>query len=115
MIFGYKSDKKANIHVFNLQGELIDREQGKEMLAEIELYISKGENKILLDLNKLEYMNSNGLNVLINILTKTRKSGGETAICSVNKKISELLVITKLDSIFNVCDDEEDGLIMLSR
>jgi anti-sigma B factor antagonist len=113
MIFGYKSGKQQNIQVFYLSGELIDRNQGKELLAEIETSIANGENKIMLNLQRLDYINSSGLNVLINILTKTRKASGDTAICCVNKKVTELLVITKLDSIFNVCDNEEEAMEIL--
>lgn len=115
MIFGYKSGKQENTNVFHLSGELIDRNQGKDLLADIDAIIAKGENRIVLNLQKLDYINSSGLNVLINILTKSRKSSGDTAICCVNKKITELLVITKLDSIFNVCENEEEAVEVLCK
>ncbi len=115
MIFKYKFCKQNNINLFQLNGELIDKNQAKELLAEIEASIAKGENKILLNLQELKYINSDGLNVLINILTKARKSAGEVAICCVNKKISELLIITKLDSIFYVSKDEENAIEMLNK
>lgn len=116
MIFGYTSSKKENnINLFKLSGELIDRNQSKELLTEIDAVIAAGENKVLLNLQELNYINSSGLNVLINILTKARKAGGDTAICCVNKKITELLVITKLDSIFNVSSNEEKALEILNK
>ncbi len=115
MIFAYKSGKENNTHVFHLSGELIDRNQGQELLAEADAIIAAGQNKIVLNLQKLDYINSSGLNVLINILTRTRKASGDTAICCVNKKITELLVITKLDSIFNVCDNEEEAMEVLYK
>ena len=115
MVFEYKSRKQNNINLFILGGELIDRNQAKELLAEIETSIAKGENKILLNLQELNYINSSGLNVFINILTKARQAVGEVAICCVNKKISELLVITKLDSIFNVSENEEKAIEVLNK
>jgi len=115
MIFEYKLNKQQNINVFQLGGELIDRNQAKELLAEIEAGIARAENKILLNLQDLKYINSSGLNVLINILTKARKAAGEVAICCVNKKITELLVITKLDSIFNVSENEEKATEILNK
>ena len=89
MIFDYKSSAKNGINMYHLSGELIDRNQALQMLAEIDNVIAKGENKILLSLENLKYINSSGLNIFINILTKTRKSGGDVAICCVNKKITE--------------------------
>jgi anti-sigma B factor antagonist len=115
MIFDYKSSAKNGISMYQLSGELIDRNQAVEMLAEIDEVINRGETKILLDLAELKYINSSGLNIFINILTKTRKAGGDVAICCVNKKITELLVITKLNSVFNVCESPEKGVEVLNK
>jgi anti-sigma B factor antagonist len=115
MIFDYKSSAKNGINMYQLSGELIDRNQALTMLSEIDNVISKGENKILLDLAGLKYINSSGLNIFINILTKSRKAGGEVAICCVNKKITELLVITKLNSVFNVCESPAEALEVLKK
>jgi len=52
----------------------------------------------------MEYMNSNGLNILINILTLTRSKGGEVVLANIPARINKLLVITKLDSVFEIKD-----------
>ena len=115
MIFNYKSSTQQTINLYPLQGKLIDRAQANGLLEEIDAAIEKNENKILLNLADLKYLNSSGLNVIINILTKARKSGGDVAICNVNKKITELLVITKLNSVFNVCDSVDKGIAILNK
>ncbi len=115
MIFNYKSSTQKAINLYLLQGELIDRGQATGLLEEIDAAIEKNENKILLNLAELKYLNSSGLNVIINILTRARKSGGDVAICNVNKKITELLIITKLNSVFNVCDSVEKGIEILNK
>jgi len=115
MIFYYTSGKENDINVFTLRGELIDKNQSVVMMQEIDEAISRNENKILLNLLDLKYLNSSGLNVMINILTKARKSGGEVAICHVNKKVNELLIITKLNSVFNVCDNEKTAIAFLNK
>lgn len=115
MIFSYKSSKQGEINTYLFYGELIDRGQATSLLDEIEIAVSKNENKILLNLADLKYLNSSGLNIIINILTKARKAGGDVAICNVNKKITELLIITKLNSVFNVCDTAEEGIKILNK
>ena len=115
MIFDYKSSKQNAINVYLLRGELIDRNQATAMLSEIEEAINKNEIKLLLNLSELKYLNSSGLNVLINILTKARKAGGDVAICCVTKKVNELFVITKLNSVFNVCDSTDKAVQILSK
>ena len=47
-------------------------------------------------------MNSTGLSILINIFTQTRNRGGEVVITNIPEKINKLLIITKLNSIFNI-------------
>jgi anti-sigma B factor antagonist len=106
MTFEYQTSKKDKINIIQLSGELIDRNQATTMLTEIEESINGGENKFLLNLQDLKYVNSSGLNVLINVLTKARKAGGDLAVCNVNSKIAQLMTITKLDTIFNVSTDE---------
>jgi anti-sigma B factor antagonist len=115
MIFDYKSRPEGGLNVYHLMGELVDRDQAVKMLAEMDAAISRGENKVLLNLQDLKYINSSGLNVFINILTKARKAGGDVAICCVNKKINELLVITKLNSVFNVSDSAEKAIAVLNK
>ncbi len=115
MVFNYKSSKKENVNLYLLQGELIDRGQAIGLLEEIYGEIENNSNKISLNLADLKYINSSGLNVIINILTRARKSGGDVAICNVNKKINELLVITKLNSIFNMCNSEDETIAILTK
>jgi len=54
-------------------------------------------------------MNSTGLSILINLFTQTRNRGGELVITNIPEKINNLLVITKLNSIFNIEDTVEDA------
>ncbi len=114
MTFEYNTNTKEKIKTIQLSGELIDRNQAVLLLAEIEADIANGDNKFLLNLGELKYVNSSGLNVLINILTKARKAGGDLAICNVNSKIFQLMTITKLDTIFNVSADEASAFAKLS-
>ncbi|MDF2438548.1 MAG: anti-sigma-factor antagonist [Bacteroidota bacterium] len=115
MIFDFKSKSEKGIHIYELMGELIDKDQSTALMAEIDAAVAKGENKILLDLASLKYINSSGLNIFINILTKARKASGDVAICCVNKKINELLVITKLNSVFNVSSSTEEAMAILNK
>jgi len=115
MVFTYQSTNKNSVKIFHMKGELVDRNQGSDLMSEIESSIAKGEVKFILNILELKYLNSSGLNILINILTKSRKAGGDVAICNVNKKISELLVITKLNSVFNVSETEEQAIKILNQ
>ena len=110
MVFGYKTSNDLEFPVFTLAGELIDRNQANELVAEIDKMIAAGKSKFILEMSELKYINSSGLSVLIILLTKARKNEGEIVISCVTPKVKELLVITKLNSVFAVTKDVESAI-----
>jgi anti-anti-sigma factor len=113
MVFEYHIRKEGTHAVIELKGELIEKNQANELLKDAEDMAVAGINKWAINLNDLKYMNSNGLNTLIQLLTKSRKSGGEAALYNLNKKIQELILITKLNTLFKVTNSESEALKIL--
>jgi anti-sigma B factor antagonist len=107
MEFGYKIKGKDKYTLVELSGNLMEKNQANELIDEINTNIGKNSLNFVIDLGEFKYMNSTGLNVLLNILSVARKSGGEAVICNVPEKIKTLLVITKLVNVFSVTDNEE--------
>ena len=105
MDFTYKIFNKGTYDIVEMSGNLIDKNQSSPLLEEIQEIISKGVNSFVISMESFRYLNSNGLNVLVNILTKSRKNGGDTTICCLSDKIKELLIITKLNTVFTITDD----------
>ena len=114
MILDFNITEENNIQIVTITGELIDKNQAIHLLKAIDELLEADNNKLIIDIKDLKYMNSSGLNVLIQILTKTRTSGGESVIFNVNKKITELLIITKLNTLFKVAETKEEAIKMLS-
>lgn len=109
MSFSYSiSKEKGYIHLC-LKGNLMNKQQIEGMLAELDFFYNEGINKIIIDLTDMLYMNSTGLSILINIFTKARSRGGEVVITNIPEKINKLLVITKLNSIFNIENTVDDA------
>ncbi|MEP7263986.1 MAG: STAS domain-containing protein [Bacteroidota bacterium] len=107
MEFGYQISEKEKYTLVQLSGNLMERNQANELIEEINNHTAKEVPNFVIDLSGFKYMNSTGLNVLLNILSVARKSGGEAIICCVPEKIKTLLVITKLVNVFSVKDNEE--------
>ena len=107
MEFGFKITEKEKYTLVNLSGNLMEKSQAKDLIQEIDNKLLKEEPNFVIDLSSFQYMNSTGLNVLLNILSLARKSGGEAVICSVPEKIRTLLIITKLVNVFSVKDNEQ--------
>ena len=113
MVFGYKATTVSGFPVFSLLGDLIDRGQAKELMAEVDKNIADGKVKFVFQFEKLKYINSSGLGIIITLFTRARKNGGEIVICCVNDKVKELLVITKLNTVFTVTKSLETALLKL--
>lgn len=106
MSFTYSINIKSDYILLELKGELLDAFAAKDMLEKIEevLAESNDSKNIIVDLHGLNFMNSTGISVLIKVLTKARNNGGEVVITRVEKRIKDLLVVTKLNSVFKVLD-----------
>lgn len=66
--------------------------------------IDQGKKKVIIDLAKVDWMNSTGLGILISGLTTMRNNGGELKLANVTEKIQSLLTITKLITVFETFD-----------
>jgi anti-anti-sigma regulatory factor len=53
--------------------------------------------------------------VLINILTRSRNVGGEVVVTQLSDKAKQLLVVTKLNTVFNVTETEEEAMAVFSN
>lgn len=104
MAFTYTLKKQEQIPVFTLTGDLIEKSQADQLMQEVDDAILNNNTGLVLDLSKLAHLNSSGLTILIQILTKARKAGGEAVVVNVGKRIKELLIITKLNTVFTVMD-----------
>ncbi|MCX7728781.1 MAG: STAS domain-containing protein [Bacteroidia bacterium] len=97
-----------------LKGDLIDKIQSQSLIDKIDEYIQNDIYNFTFDLKDLKYINSSGLNVLIQIYTKARNNNGEVVLYHLNKKINELLLITKLNTIFKIADTQKDAVKLLN-
>ena len=69
----------------------------------------EGTKKILLNLGNVDYIDSSGLGELVCAFTSMRNQGGEVKLLNLTKKIQDLLAITKLLTVFEVYDSEDEA------
>lgn len=113
MVFDFSISNQGNYAVINLSGNLIDKGQAISLLEKAEELVQQNCVLWAIDLEKLIYMNSSGLNTLIQLLTKSRVAGGEAVLFNMNKKINELILITKLHTLFKISDSKTEALSIL--
>ena len=115
MSFSYQLNKENDLLIIALQGNLIGKEQVGDLFAEIDFELNQGVENIIIDLQEMQYLNSTGLSIFIQILTKVRNNGGDVVVVNVPEKINKLLVITKLNSVFNIKDSVDNAKLELIK
>jgi anti-sigma B factor antagonist len=104
-----------NILVLTLSGDLIGEDNGASILELATDHIKNNVRYCIVDISHVRYINSSGIGVLITILTKFRNKGGEVYLVRPSENVKKLLIITKLNAIFNVAETEEEAVQGLSN
>jgi anti-sigma B factor antagonist len=108
--FDFSFESFPGICVFSLKGSLMDKQTAQPMLDEADRCLGNGMINFVVDLSDFVYLNSSGLGVLISLLTRARNHGGEVIICCIPDRIKELLVMTKLHSVFQLQPNRSTAL-----
>ena len=69
-----------------------------------------GVRNIVLDLKGVDYIDSTGLGAMVMCATTLRRNGGNIKLVNLNRRNLELLVMTKLETVFEVFADEQDAV-----
>ncbi len=96
-------------------GDLIGENNGPDLVEMVNDALNKGVKYCLVDITDVRYINSSGIGVLITILTKFRNKSGELYLINPSEHVKKLLIITKLQAIFNIVDSEEEALNKISK
>ncbi len=99
-----------DIMVLSPKGKIMGGPDATQMHDQLHEFISQGKKKVVIDLSKVDWMNSTGLGILISGLTTMRNSGGELKLANVTEKIQSLLTITKLITVFECHDSLEEAV-----
>ena len=104
----FSHEIKNNKLILRLSGDLIGEESGTSVLESVSNAIQQKVFVCVIDISNLRYINSSGIGVLITILTKFRNKGGEVYLMKPSETVQKLLVITKLNAIFQIVQSEGD-------
>ena len=96
--------------IVTIEGDLIGENKGIELVEVVNDALNSGIRFALIDIEKVRYINSSGIGVLITILTKIRNKGGELYLIKPSEHVKKLLIITKLQAIFNIVDSKKEAL-----
>lgn len=110
MAFTYQIQKSEGLATLTMEGRLVDKAEALEISVEIDEELSDGTSRFIIDLSGLEYMNSTGLNILINLMNKARNEGGEAVVVGATPRIKSLFEVTKLHTVFTLKESREEAI-----
>lgn len=101
MSFSYNfTSETSTTAVISFEGNLMERYEAADLLDDVDEQIHLGRNNLILDFAQLKFLSSSGIGVVLSILTRSRKTGGDVVLLNVNDKLKSLLTITRLDYVF---------------
>jgi anti-sigma B factor antagonist len=71
---------------------------------------AKGNKKLLVNLSEVSYIDSSGIGEMVSSYTTVTNHGGQLKLLGLNKRVKDLLQITKLYTVFEVFDDEASAI-----
>lgn len=106
----FSVSERYNAVVITLSGNVMGGDESAAFLDAIKKFIETGKKNIIIDLSEVKFLNSSGLGMLISAHTTVTKSEGKLKLSNIGDKIENLLVITKLITIFEVHETVEKAV-----
>lgn len=96
----------GNVTVIDVAGRITLGEGSSALRETLRDLVAKNQNKILLNLADVSYIDSSGIGELVSGYTTVTNTGGSLKLLNLNKRVKDLLQITKLYTVFEVHEDE---------
>ena len=101
--------EREGVIILDLKGRLVAGEEAAALREQVKA-VATGPVNIILDLAGVDYIDSTGLGGLVICFTTARKAGGSIKLLNLTRRNIELLVLTKLETVFEVFVDEQDAV-----
>jgi anti-sigma B factor antagonist len=100
----------GGVTIVDIKGRIVLGEESASVRDVIRDLLSKGHKEILLNLGAVDYIDSMGLGSLVGAFTSVRKQGGELKLLNLTSKVTDLMQITRLYTVFEIMNDEAVGV-----
>jgi len=105
-----KERQAGDVTILDLSGDVRIGEGAISLRDSIRNLADQGKKNVLLNLAGVKYMDSTGVGELIANYTTIKRQGGQLKLLNLTDRIQNLLVITKLLTVFDSYDNEADAL-----
>jgi anti-sigma B factor antagonist len=100
----------GDVIILDLQGKILIGEGDDALRDAVMKLVDGGRTKIVLNLGEVPYVDSAGLGEIVRCYTTVSRKGGRLKLLHLTKKIKDLLAITKLLTVFETYDSEDEAV-----
>jgi anti-sigma B factor antagonist len=100
----------GEVVILEMYGKITIGEGSVQLRDAVSNLLDSGRNKIVLNLGGVNYVDSSGIGELVSRYTTTKNTGGRLKLLNLPKKIKDLLMITKLLTVFEIYEEEQAAL-----
>jgi anti-sigma B factor antagonist len=100
----------GDVIVLDLKGKVTLGDGDQLLKDKINSLVNQGQRKILLNLEGVPYIDSAGLGEIVRTYTTVSRQGGSLKLVNLTKRITDLLSITKLLTVFETFDSENEAV-----
>jgi len=101
--------------ILTLKGQFIGGDETDELRSKLKEVSEEEKNKLVINLDKVSYLNSTALGVLISAHANFSKRDGKIVLCNVSKSIENIFVITKLSLVFPIAETVNNAIKLVSE
>jgi len=110
MALDIQQREHEGVTIVDLAGRMTVGPEATAFRDKIAALISAGTRNVVLNLKRVDYIDSTGLGALVMSATSERKQGGNVKLVNLSRRSIELLVMTKLATVFEIFNDEQDAV-----
>ena len=100
----------GEVTILDLKGKIVINEGDEALRDKINSLIHQNRKRILLNLEGVPYIDSAGLGEIVRTYTTVSRQGGQLKLVNLTKRITDLLSITKLLTVFETFDSESEAV-----
>jgi len=110
MLHDIQEREREGITILDFKGRIAAGPEASALREKVAEVTAAGKRNLVLNLAGVDYIDSTGLGALVVCVTGLRKLGGNMKLLNLNRRNIDLLVMTKLDTVFEVFTDEQDAV-----
>jgi anti-sigma B factor antagonist len=105
-----KTEMNGKIAIIEIKGSLVGDGDTDKFRGAVQDFIEQGNKCLVVNLGKVNYMNSSGIGAIISAYTSYKKVTGEVKLAGISDNVQNLLAVTKLIDIFDVHETVDEAI-----